>query len=196
MVARTCLEHESEGARWLHEVRGTGGKEASKHSVEVGRKGAAQRRPHKMSTRRIQMHAWRRPRSSAREKDRWGTGGLTAINDHTATEYHTVVFEGLTGQHRGRVPKTRQKRQPSESARFLSYPTVERQHLRCSAVLRSGVGGGVLLSKGNSQQETVVNRRFTRSAQKRFVKRAGHALKSTASRRRQMYAAQRRCALR
>ena len=55
------------------------------------------------------MHAWGRLRSSAKEKDRWNTRGLTANNDHTGG------VEGLNGPCRGRVLQTR--RQNSFSAK-------------------------------------------------------------------------------
>ena len=44
------------------------------------------------------MHAWGRLRSSAREKDRWDTRGLTANSDHTGG------VGGLNGPRRGRSP--------------------------------------------------------------------------------------------
>ena len=32
-------------------------------------------------------------RAAVQEKERWDTGGLTANNDRTVTEYHTVVLK-------------------------------------------------------------------------------------------------------
>ena len=79
MKAQTCWEHVKTAAREARKPRSIQQKsvhrkrdnEVSQHSAEVGRKGGAW--PHKKSTRRIQMYAWRRPRSSAREKERDGT---------------------------------------------------------------------------------------------------------------------------
>ena len=134
------IEREGSDVLGAREDRGKGGKEASKPSAEVGRKGGAW--PHKKNTRRIQMYAWGGPRGSAREKERWDTGGLTANNDHTGG------VEGLSGPRRGRVPqidaefRTSVRVYPRSDAGesslqssgsvqhvVVNYPTVEQEHL-------------------------------------------------------------------
>ena len=97
------------GAR---EDPGRRGREVSKQSAEVGI--PQERRSQEVSqfsaesrgreglagalAGRIQMHAWGRLRSSAREKERWDTRGLTANNNHTGG------VEGPSGPHAGGVP--------------------------------------------------------------------------------------------
>ena len=116
-------EREGSDVLGAREDPGRRGREASKHSAEVGipQGRDAHRRSHSIQQKvgaavRLSqepsdedhvaefncMRGWP-PRRSAREKERWDTRGLAANNDHTGG------VEGLSGPRRGRAPKTRRQ---------------------------------------------------------------------------------------
>ena len=148
-------EREGSGVLGAREDPGRRGREVSKYSVEIdasqerqcgltpfsrSRYTASDALTRALGRRRAlaeyrSMREWP-PRSCARERERWDTGGLTANNEHTCG------FEGLSGPRRGRVPQMRRQ--------------------------------------NSFQRKTVVNRRFTRSGQCSFTKRAGCVLTSPA----------------
>ena len=149
-------EREGSDVLGAREDRGNWGREASKHSSEVG---FPQERDKEVSQYSAEADASRdkdvsrpsaedrtaefrcmREDARAAERERWDTRGLTANNDWWCR----------------RLRRTTPWWSPADEK-----------------------------NRQNSfQRKTVVNRRFTRSAQSRFTKRAGRVLTSTASRRR------------
>ena len=81
------------------------------------------------------MHAWGRPRSSAREKERLDSGGLTANNDHIGG-VEDLTRERKSAQSADRVVVKYLDRK-------ARAPTANRRS-RSGAEPRSGVGGARL----------------------------------------------------
>ena len=116
--------------------------------------GALRRRP---ALAEFNSMRWWPPRSSAREKERWDTRGLTANNDNTGG------VEGLSGPRRGRVPQTR--RQNS----FQRKTVVNRRFTRNAQSRFKKRAGRVLTSTASRRR---LERRMQHSADERWGKTA------------------------